>query len=196
MKPDYIILASSSPRRAELLAQIGVPFHVHAVSLSEAPLAREAPDALARRLALAKARQAVAETGAGAPVLAADTVVALEGRSLGKPAGREDALDMLERLSGRTHEVYTAVALIARGREQLAISGSRVTMRSTTAEERAAYWATGEPADKAGAYAVQGRAAAFISRIEGSYSGVMGLPLYETAEMLRSAGWTVFPGTA
>ena len=197
MKSEHpIILASASPRRAALLTQIGVTFRVHTVTLSEDPLLGETPADLARRLALAKARRAWAETGSGAPVLAADTVVALDGVSLGKPAGRADAMDMLERLSGRTHDVYTAVALIARGGEQLTLSASRVTMRSTTAAERAAYWETGEPADKAGAYGVQGRAAAFISRLEGSYSGVMGLPLYETAEMLRSAGCTLFPGTA
>jgi septum formation protein len=196
VRPEELILASASPRRAALLTQIGVGFRVHAVSLAEDPLPGETPAELARRLALAKARQAWGETGAAAPVLAADTVVALDGVSLGKPAGRAEAMEMLERLSGRTHDVYTAVALIAGGRERTALSASRVTVRSTSAGERAAYWATGEPADKAGAYAVQGRAAAFISRIEGSYSGVMGLPLYETAEMLRSAGWTVFPGSA
>jgi septum formation protein len=196
VEPEHLILASASPRRAALLTQIGVTFRVYTVSLSEDPLPGETPADLARRLALAKARQAWVETGSGAPVLAADTVVALDGVSLGKPADRAGAMDMLERLSGRTHDVYTAVALIARGEEQLALSASRVTMRSTTAAERAAYWATGEPADKAGAYGVQGRAAAFISLLEGSYSGVMGLPLYETAEMLRSAGWTVFPGNA
>jgi septum formation protein len=196
VKPDVLILASASPRRAELLARLGVTFRVHAVSLSEEPLPGEAPPDLACRLALAKAREAAAEVGPETPVLGADTVVALDGRSLGKPGGRAEALDMLERLSGRTHDVYTAVALVAGGRERLALSASRDTMRGTTADERAAYWASGEPADKAGAYAVQGLAAAFISRLEGSYSGVMGLPLYETAEMLRSAGWSVLTGDA
>jgi len=188
----HLYLASASPRRAALLEQIGVKYRVHAVALPETPLAGEGPSELARRLALAKARQAWTETRGEAPVLAADTVVALDGASLGKPSDGKEALDMLERLSGRTHEVHTAVALITRTGAQLELSTSRVTMRVTTPEERAAYWATGEPADKAGAYGVQGLAAAFISRIEGSYSGVMGLPLFETAEMLRSAGWAVF----
>ena len=196
MKPAFIYLASASPRRAALLDQIGVRHKIHAVAVGEDPEPGEPPADLARRLALAKARQAWTETGATAPVLAADTVVALGGACLGKPADRAEGLGMLERLSGTTHEVYTAIALIAAGNEQLALSVSRVTMRATSPEERAAYWATGEPADKAGSYAIQGHAAAFISRVEGSYSGVMGLPLFETAEMLRSAGWAAFSGKA
>jgi len=196
VKAPFIYLASASPRRAALLDQIGVSHRIHAVAVTEDPTPGEPPGDLARRLALTKARQAWTETGGMAPVLAADTVVALGGACLGKPADRAEGLRMLERLSGTTHEVYTAIALIAGGNEQLALSVSRVTMRPTSPEERAAYWATGEPADKAGGYAIQGHAAAFISRVEGSYSGVMGLPLFETAEMLRSAGWAAFSGKA
>jgi septum formation protein len=194
VKAGFIYLASASPRRAALLDQIGVSHRIHAVVVAEDPEPGEIPADLARRLAVAKARQAWTETRGDAPVLAADTVVALGDACLGKPADRPEAMRMLERLSGTTHEVYTAIALIAGGNEQLALSVSRVTMRPTSPEERAAYWATGEAADKAGGYAIQGRAAAFISRVEGSYSGVMGLPLFETAEMLRSAGWAVVSG--
>jgi septum formation protein len=185
---DPLHLASASPRRAALLDQLGVRYVVHAVSVSEDPLPGEDAPALAQRLALVKGRAARAALGPHALVLAADTVVAVDGALLGKPADRADGLAMLERLSGRTHEVCTAVALLGPHGELCRVDRTRVTMRATTAAERAAYWETGEPADKAGAYAIQGRAAAFVTRIEGSYSGVMGLPLHDTAEMLRSAG--------
>jgi septum formation protein len=185
----FIYLASASPRRAALLDQIGVRYRVHAVAVPEEPLAGEAAPDLARRLALAKVRRAREEVGGAALVLAADTVVTLDGEILGKPDDRAQGLAMLERLSGRTHAVCTAVALAGAGREQLRTSISQVTMRTTSEAERAAYWATGEPRGKAGGYAIQGRAAVFITHLEGSYSGVMGLPLHETAEMLRSAGW-------
>jgi septum formation protein len=191
VKGQPLYLASASPRRAALLDQIGVTYRLYPVTVSEEPLPGEDAAALCRRLALAKARRAAAELGPEALVLGADTVVALDGALLGKPADRDEALAMVERLSGRTHEVFTAVALVGPGGEQVSVSVSRVTLRATSPAERAAYWATGEPADKAGAYAIQGRAAAFITRLEGSYSGVMGLPLCEVAEMLRSAGWPV-----
>jgi nucleoside triphosphate pyrophosphatase len=157
--------------------------------VDEQPLSGEAAPALARRLALAKARRGWRETGGSAPVLGADTVVVVDGEVLGKPAGRAQGLAMLERLSGRTHSVLSAVALVTSSATLVALSTSRVRMRATSVAERAAYWATGEPADKAGGYAVQGRAAAFIAHLEGSYSGVMGLPLFESAEMLRSVGF-------
>jgi len=121
------------------------------------------------------------------PVLAADTAVVIDGRILGKPDHRADALAMLAQLSGRTHEVLSGVALLA-DKPAYRLSISRVSFRPISPGEAAAYWTTGEPADKAGAYAVQGLAAAFIERIEGSYSGIMGLPLFETLEMLRGAG--------
>jgi septum formation protein len=120
--------------------------------------------------------------------LAADTAVVLGGKVLGKPADRQDAEDMLRQLSGRTHEVLTAIALLTVNGLESRISRSEVTFRSLAAEEIRDYWETGEPADKAGAYAIQGRAAVFIADLRGSYSGVMGLPLFETAELLSKAG--------
>ena len=139
------------------------------------------------RLAAAKA-EAGWRSQQDAPVLAADTTVILDGAILGKPAGRQEALDMLQRLSGRTHEVLTAVALRSAGGTQVRISHSSVTFRSIDSDAAAAYWDTGEPRDKAGAYAIQGGAAVFIAELRGSYSGVMGLPLFETAELLQAAG--------
>ena len=186
----FIYLASGSPRRRELLHQIGVPFRVVETAVDEAVLPGEAPASYVARLATAKAGEGWARSGAAgkAPVLAADTAVVLDECILGKPADREDAERMLRRLSGRTHAVLTAVALRTADGLESRISRSEVTFRTLTAGEAWAYWETGEPADKAGGYAIQGRAAAFISDLHGSYSGVMGLPLYETAEMLSGAG--------
>lgn len=183
-----IYLASSSPRRQALLEQIGVRYHVVEVSVDETWDGRESPQEYVQRLALQKARAArrvVADNTL--PVLAADTAVVLDGQILGKPKDRRDALGMLERLSGRRHQVLTAVALVNE-REAVRTSISTVTFAATTPAQRAAYVASGETDDKAGAYAIQGRAAIFIERVEGSYSGVMGLPLFETAELLRDCG--------
>lgn len=183
-----IYLASSSPRRQALLEQIGVRYHVVEASVDESWDGRESPQEYVQRLALQKARAArrvvVDNT---LPVLAADTAVVLDGQILGKPNTRGDALSMLERLSGRRHQVLTAVALVQE-REAVRTSLSTVTFAATTPVQRAAYAASGEADDKAGAYAIQGRAAVFIERVEGSYSGVMGLPLFETAELLRGCG--------
>jgi septum formation protein len=187
---DFIYLASGSPRRRELLQQIGVPFRVVATAVDEAVLRGEAPRAYVTRLAAAKA-DAGWQSGRDAtdpPVLAADTAVVLDGKILGKPADREDAESMLRQLSGRTHEVLTAIALRTASGLQSRISRSEVTFRSIAADEAQAYWETGEPSDKAGAYAIQGRAAIFVADLRGSYSGVMGLPLFETAELLSDAG--------
>jgi len=181
-----IILASQSPRRAELLRQVGVDFEIRVADVDEQVHAGEAASDYVRRVAMAKA-EAVRRLAAGRPVLAADTAVVVEGRILGKPRDRADALSMLEQLSGRSHEVLSGVALLADD-ANYRLNTSRVTFRTVSAQEADAYWATGEPADKAGAYAVQGLAAAFIERIEGSYSGIMGLPLFETLEMLQAAG--------
>jgi len=184
-----IYLASQSPRRAELLRQIGVDFRVLQVAVDESVVAGETAEQHVIRLALEKARAgraAVADAGSR-PVLGADTVVVTDERVLGKPAGRAEALAMLQSLSGRTHRVLSAVALAGSG-ESSRLSISRVTFRGLSAAECAAYWDTGEPADKAGGYAIQGLAALFIRRLEGSYSGVMGLPLYETAQLLQAAG--------
>lgn len=188
-----IVLASASPRRRELLAQLGVPHEVLAVEVDEAPLPGEQPAALARRLARAKAVAGRARAGGSRPVLGSDTVVAVDARIFGKPADRDDALAMLAALSGREHRVLTAVALALPGADGAvveALSETLVRMRPITSAEAAAYWDTGEPAGKAGAYAIQGLGAVFIEHIHGSYSGVMGLPLYETAWLLQSAGST------
>ena len=192
MSPDFVYLASGSPRRRELLQQIGVTFRVVGTALDEAVLPGEAAVAYVERLAAAKA-----DTGwqrsrdaADAPVLAADTAVILDGEILGKPKDRQDGVGMLRRLSGRSHEVLTAVALRTTSGLQSRISRSEVTFRAITAAEGHAYWDSGEPRDKAGGYAIQGRAAIFVAHLRGSFSGVMGLPLFETAELLSAAGVT------
>jgi septum formation protein len=181
-----IYLASASPRRSELLRQIGVTHTVRAVDIDETPLAGEAPAQYALRLARQKAQALwqclpVAERR---PVLAADTTVALGAEILGKPVDRADAARILGRLSGVEHQVHTAVALLHQAGAGERLSTSTVSFRPLLPAEIDAYWDTGEPADKAGAYAVQGRAAIFIRHLSGSYSGVMGLPLYETWELL------------
>ncbi|KPK12539.1 MAG: hypothetical protein AMJ68_01260 [Acidithiobacillales bacterium SG8_45] len=187
-----VILASASPRRQELLRQIGVSFQTVEPDVDETPGHNESADAFVLRLALEKARvglRMARERGLnGAPVLGADTCIVFDGEILGKPDDREHGIAMLTRLAGRSHEVLTGVALVDDGREQQVISRSRVTFAHLSPDEIAAYWDTGEPADKAGAYAVQGRAATFIERIEGSYSGIVGLPLFEVAHMLKNLG--------
>jgi septum formation protein len=190
MSPDFVYLASGSPRRRELLRQIGVSFQVLSAELDESPLPGEVPAAYVSRLAAAKA-DAGWECSRGslyAPVLAADTAVVLDGHIVGKPRDRDDAQSMLLTLSGRTHEVMTAVALRSAAGSEIRLSRSLVTFRVVDAEEARVYWDTGEPRDKAGAYAIQGFAAIFISHLQGSYSGVMGLPLFETAELLKGLG--------
>jgi septum formation protein len=191
---SFIYLASGSPRRRELLQQIGVSFQVIGTDLDETALRGESPLAYVSRLAQAKATVGWERSGdsAGAPVLAADTAVVLYGSILGKPAGLNDAMAMLLKLSGRTHEVLTAVALRTAAGMEVKVSRSAVMFRSIDPDEARAYWETGEPSDKAGAYAIQGYAAIFISDLKGSYSGVMGLPLFETAELLKAAGITLW----
>jgi len=172
------------------LEQIGVRYRLLDIDVPEQHAPGEAPEEYVLRLALAKARagRALLAPGQGrVPVLGADTAVVLDGAILGKPAGRDEALDMLARLSGRSHQVLSAVAL-AGATEAARLSVSLVSFRDTQPAEREAYWASGEPADKAGGYAVQGRGAVFIARLEGSYSGVMGLPLFETAALLAEFG--------
>ena len=183
-----LLLASASPRRRELLLQIGVAHRVHATDIDESPLTDESPRALVQRLACEKALAAL-EHAQGLPVLGADTVVVLDGHVFGKPVDAADAQGMLLALAGREHQVLSAVALAtAAGTAALRLSQSIVTMREISAAEALWYWQTGEPAGKAGGYAIQGRAAQFISALRGSYSGVMGLPLFETAQLLREAG--------
>jgi septum formation protein len=189
MNQDFIHLASASPRRAELLRQIGVRFSTVVTSLDEAPLAGEDPGNYVRRMAIEKASHArTHQLPVGAAVLAADTAVVLEGEIFGKPADKKDALKMMARLSGREHRVLTAVALHAPGTRLVALSESSVKMRPISVAEAEAYWNTGEPADKAGAYAIQGLGAIFVEYLQGSYSGVMGLPLFETAQLLEQVG--------
>ena len=196
-----IYLASRSPRRRELLAQMGVKFeHLmfrggarQDADADEAVQPGEQPDDYVRRVTLMKANAAwervVTRYGLQRkPVLAADTTVALGSEILGKPRDRADAERILTILSGTQHRVLTAVALQFEGRFEMAVSESLVTFAALDAARIAAYVASGEPFDKAGAYGIQGRAGAFVSRLEGSYSGVMGLPLYETANLLRLFG--------
>src|ERR1700733_467367 len=190
MSLDFIYLASESPRRRELLQQIGVSFRVGGAAAHEGVLAGDSPPAYVAGLAAAKADAGWenCRDAQPAPVLAADTAVILEGKILGKPADRRDAEDMLEQLSGRTHEVLTAIALRTAAGHSSRISRSEVTFRAIAAGEVRAYWETGEPCDKAGAYAIQGGAAVFVADLRGRFSGVMGLPLFETAELLSDAG--------
>lgn len=189
-----IYLASASPRRRELLAQIGFGAELLRVEVDETPRPGEAPDDLACRLALAKARAGAALAPVPEqPVLAADTVVALGPEIFGKPADQADGARILGRLSGRTHEVYTAVAVAGGGRERVELSRTEVAFRTLEAAEILAYWHSGEPVDKAGGYAIQGLGAIFISGIRGSYSGVMGLPVFETARLLAQFGLPALP---
>jgi septum formation protein len=188
MRP-LLYLASRSPRRRELLLQMGVSHGLLDIEVDEGVRAGESPSDYVLRLSQDKAVAGLAacEGGENLPVLAADTTVVAAGRMLGKPADREEGLWMLRRLSGARHQVYTSVALDD-GRLATRLSVSEVRFRPLSEAEIAAYWASGEPADKAGGYAIQGLAAQFISELKGSYSGVMGLPLFETAELLRGAG--------
>jgi septum formation protein len=180
-----VILASASPRRRRLLHQIGVSFQVIPADVDETVLPGEQPADYVVRVALEKAAAVWDRVEGSLPVLAADTTVVIEGDILGKPADRGEAIEMLQRLSGRTHEVFSAVAVQAgahRAADRLNVT--RVTFAPLERDWIEAYCESGEPMDKAGAYGVQGLAAARIARIEGSFSGVMGLPLYETSELL------------
>ena len=198
MQPSFIYLASQSPRRSQLLAQLGVAHQLLLPSADEDSEALEvlvpgeAPRDYVQRVTALKLQAALARLHrlglADAPVLCADTTVALDHDILGKPADAHDAQRMLGLLSGRTHQVFTAIALGWRGRVEQACSVSDVVFATLQPAAIARYAASGEPLGKAGAYAVQGRAAAFIAKIEGSYSGIMGLPLFETAHTLRTMG--------
>jgi septum formation protein len=183
-----LYLASRSPRRAELLQQLGLRFDVLPADVPEQPSPGQAPADYALAVALAKARAAAARAPLPLPVLAADTDVSIDGRILGKPRHRDDAVAMLQELSGRTHEVCSAVVVLGGGRIESVVTMTRVRFGTIDAAAAAAYWESGEPADKAGAYAVQGGAARWVRSIEGSYSGVVGLPLYETCELLARFG--------
>jgi septum formation protein len=182
-----LCLASASPRRRALLAQIGVAHVVRSANLDETPQPRESPRDYVARVAAAKAC-AIWNTDAALPVLGADTTVVVDGVMFGKPRDRTQGLAMLASLAAREHQVLSAVALADTRGVAIAVSASTVRFRALDAAECSAYWDSGEPHDKAGAYAIQGLAAAFIESLHGSYSGVMGLPLFETAALLRAAG--------
>lgn len=185
-----IYLASQSPRRQELLAQLGVRFETLDAPVHEQIRPGENPEQYVNRVAREKAGAGLLQVGgqAQAIVLGADTDVVIDGEVLGKPADAAQAAVLLRRLSGRTHQVHTAVWLVSAGREQSALVSTEVRFAALSDAEISAYIATGEPFGKAGAYAIQGRAAAFIATINGSYSAVMGLPLHETALLLRNFG--------
>lgn len=182
-----IVLASASPRRVALLSQIGIDCDVMPSQIDEEARENEAPLDYVRRMAEEKAAS-VAGLLPGRIVLGADTDVIMQSRILGKPRDKADFLEMFNLLSGRTHQVITAVSVAHAEQYWLKTSISDVTFREVSEEERLAYWQTGEPCDKAGGYAIQGQAAMFIRAISGSYSGIMGLPLYETSELLSGAG--------
>ena len=184
-----IYLASSSPRRRQLLEQLGIRYRVVAQAVDETPRREESPLQCVERLALEKARAGWAGlTGGAAPVLGADTCIVLDGEMLGKPRDRDHGLAILAALAGRSHHVLSAVALVQGECAAVRTSESTVTLRHMSRLEREAYWASGEPKDKAGTYAIQGKGAVFIRRLDGSYSGVMGLPLFETAQLLDEFG--------
>ena len=186
-----LILASSSPRRAEILANAGMPFNVLSSAVDESPYPGESPVALVQRLANAKADLVTARAVGPAIILAADTVVVLDDKILGKPNSLEDARHMLQQLSGRTHSVLTGVALVRLpdGERRQFVESTLVHFRPITDEELSSYLATEEPYDKAGAYAIQGRAGRYIPRIEGCYFNVVGLPLSRVLTELNILGW-------
>lgn len=186
-----IVLASSSPRRQELLRQVGLSFVVDPSDVDEQVSGPVTPGELVEQLALRKAR-AVAVRHPGEPVLGADTIVVIDGEVLGKPSDREQAVAMLERLSGRTHQVMTGVALIQGDREIVSHEETNVRFAPLTREQIHWYVETGEPVDKAGAYGIQGHAAALIESISGDYFTVVGLPLFRTVQMLSQIGYPVF----
>jgi septum formation protein len=191
--PTPLYLASTSPRRRELLAQLGLDFHVLGVDIDESVRAGEEAAAYVLRLAREKAAAGLAQAGEGV-VIAADTSVVLDGEVLGKPASEQEAIAMWSRLSGREHEVLTGLAVGNRARLAARVVSTRVRFRAIRDAEMRAYWASGEPRDKAGGYAIQGRGAIFVTGIEGSYSNVVGLPLAETAALLDTFGLPVLAG--
>ncbi|MDH5184110.1 MAG: Maf-like protein [Gammaproteobacteria bacterium] len=192
-----LFLASSSPRRRELLAQIGVPFEVLSPDIPEHVLPAESPQEYVCRLAEEKARAGLSLLSADTStdtilLLGSDTSVVVDGVILGKPQDRNDGLQMLAQLSGRSHQVMTAVSLLNNhARQETQLSVSEVRFRRLGRDEIERYWLSGEPADKSGGYAVQGLGAVFIEQLSGSYSAVMGLPLFETALLLESFGLSV-----
>jgi septum formation protein len=194
-KQSSLFLASSSPRRRELLKQLGLQFEVLQPNVDESILPNEAHQNYVLRLSQVKAAAGLAllADDESQPVLGSDTIVFCEGKILGKPENQEHAIEMLTLLSGKSHEVLTAVTLATQDKSASAVSTTIVQFKKLTTSEIETYWQTGEPKGKAGAYAIQGLGAVFIKKIEGSYSGVMGLPLFETAELLSQFGVNTLP---
>ena len=189
MTPSKLILASKSPQRQKLLNQIGVDFLIVAPDIDESRHENELPESMVVRLAKTKAACCLNKVrDREAIVLASDTIVVVEDKIFGKPVDQNDALNMLSLLSGETHRVLTAVSVTSCSRSKTICSETFVNLRVINVEEAQAYWETGEPRDKAGAYAIQGFGAAFVESITGSYSGVMGLPLFETVKLLGDFG--------
>ncbi len=186
-----LLLASTSPRRREILGALRLDFDVCHVDIDETPLPGESAEAMVLRLATAKVE--AADKGPSTLVLGADTAVVIDDQILGKPVDEADCLAMLDMLSGRPHRVVTGVALSAAAGTATAVSTTDVYFREISRDEALAYWQSGEPCDKAGAYAIQGLGGAFVTRIDGSYSGVVGLPVFETLQLLSAAGLTVLP---
>ncbi len=179
-----LILASASPRRAELLVQIGVRFMQLPADIDETVHSAESPDDYVSRMAVEKVQAGYGLQTGNLPVLGADTAVVCGGQIFGKPTDQDDAAYMLDQLSGATHEVLTAVAINQGDKMALRLSKTAVTFRTISASESLSYWQTGEPLGKAGGYAIQGMGAIFVTNIEGSYSGVVGLPIAQTEELL------------
>jgi len=186
-----LILASGSPRRCEILDQLGIRYRVIPAALIEAPEKNESPEAYVRRIAAEKSLKVRMDTPSQLPVLAADTEVVLDGKIFGKPQNREHGLAMLASLSGREHKVLTAISFRHQNYHWQALSTNLIRFREINPTEIEAYWLTGEPHDKAGAYAIQGKGSLFIEQLCGSYSGVMGLPVLETSRLLSKAN--IFP---
>lgn len=187
MSPQFY-LASRSPRRSQLLAQLHLRFEVLPADIAESPAPGQGAEAYVRAMALGKARAAQRNAKDDLPVLGADTEVVIDGEVLGKPVDRAHGVAMLRRLSGRAHDVLSAVTVLRGDRCESELSITRVIFGEISAAEAESYWSSGEPADKAGGYGIQGLGAVFVKRIEGSYSGVMGLPLFETAQLLARFG--------
>ena len=191
MNESRLILASSSPRRRELLEALGASFEVRVADVDETPLADEPADAMVLRLAAAKA--GAVTRADDEVVLGADTAVVLGDRAFGKPTDEADALDMLAALSGRAHRVMTGVAVAGPDGTRSILSDTEVRFRDIDPDEARRYWHSGEPRGKAGAYAIQGLGGLFVEAVSGSYSGVVGLPVFETAGLLKAAGVELLP---
>ncbi len=181
-----LILASQSPRRKTLLSQLGYEFSCLPADIDEATLCNESPENYVLRMAITKAKVIVNRSTQESTVLGADTCVVLDNEILSKPINQQAALTILLKLSGRTHQVLTAIAVINSGKEQSRVVKTQVTFKTLTEQEIIKYWQTGEPQDKAGSYAIQGLGGQFVTHISGSYSAVVGLPLYETANILTA----------